>query len=303
MRWLEKGLPVEGVAQPGVSVVLTVTDAATGDTREYSVEAEEDTGRFSFRVPAAGTPLAPGRYSLVLHTRFRLAESRPVAPIELDVRDDLAWDPQRSYWEGTLKVGPAKGRVVRVNGFRDDSGRYASTGWKVPGAFGFWDTELHLWVCGCPPPDDEHEPDTQVIADGAVYLPEPSADNFLLFNLGSAHEVQYRFLCGDNIYTSDGTMLIDPDGFVYNNTVGFDHKVESATATCYWRNAAEKWVEWPAHLFAGQENPQTTGPEGYFAFFTPPGFYYVKVRDPMTFQSWLSPVVQVKNEIVHGGIL
>lgn len=59
------------------------------------------------------------------------------------------------------------------------------------------------------------------------------------------------------------------------------------------------WVPWPAHLYNNQVNPQVTGDDGYFAFFTPPGYYYLQVDGPAGYQSWRSPVIQVINEIVH----
>ncbi|MBL7063454.1 MAG: hypothetical protein ISS49_04500, partial [Anaerolineae bacterium] len=54
-------------------------------------------------------------------------------------------------------------------------------------------------------------------------------------------------------------------------------------------------------------NPQVTDdvyPDGitttgYYAFFTPPGFYYIDVEGIDGYQHWRSPVVQVITEIVH----
>jgi len=62
------------------------------------------------------------------------------------------------------------------------------------------------------------------------------------------------------------------------------------------------WVPWPAHLYNNQVNPQVTGPNGYFAFFTPPGYYYLQASAAGGYQAWRSPVVQVVNEIVHVNI-
>ena len=58
------------------------------------------------------------------------------------------------------------------------------------------------------------------------------------------------------------------------------------------------WVPWPAHWY-GQKNPQVTGDDGYFAFFTPAGHYYVQVEGIPGYQPWRSPVVEVISEIVH----
>jgi hypothetical protein len=59
------------------------------------------------------------------------------------------------------------------------------------------------------------------------------------------------------------------------------------------------WVPWPAHLYNDQANPQVTGGDGYFAFFTPPGDYYLQVDGVAGYQSWRSPVMHVSTEIVH----
>ena len=52
-------------------------------------------------------------------------------------------------------------------------------------------------------------------------------------------------------------------------------------------------MPWPAHLYNNQVNPQVTGADGYFAFFTPPGFYYLQVDGKPGYQPWRSPVIQV----------
>jgi plastocyanin len=101
-------------------------------------------------------------------------------------------------------------------------------------------------------------------------------------------------------------VLIDPDGYVFNSTLGFDlqnptqHVIPGARVTCMaflpgWGG----WVPWPAHLYENQINPQVVGSNGYFAFFVPPGQYYLQVEPPAGFQAWRSPVVTVVNEIVH----
>ena len=59
------------------------------------------------------------------------------------------------------------------------------------------------------------------------------------------------------------------------------------------------WVSWPAQLYDEQENPQVTGEDGYFAFFTPPGKYFLQVEGASGFQDWRSPVIEVISEVVH----
>lgn len=72
------------------------------------------------------------------------------------------------------------------------------------------------------------------------------------------------------------------------------------TVTAYeYVPATDNWRLWPAHLYNDQINPQVVGENGYFAFFTPPGHYYLQVDAPAGYQSWRSPVIEVVNEIVH----
>ncbi len=105
--------------------------------------------------------------------------------------------------------------------------------------------------------------------------------------------------------------MIDPDGFVFDVDAGGRYDaltgtfspvvaVPGITVTAYvsmpeWGG----WIPWPAHLYNGQVNPQVTGDDGYFAFFTPPGFYYLEAEGVSGYQAWRSPVVEVVNEIVH----
>ena len=121
----------------------------------------------------------------------------------------------------------------------------------------------------------------------------------------------------DPLDPSEGGRLIDPDGFIFDVNQGFDpisptlHAVEGVTVTCMVSKTEwGGWVPWPAHLYNSQVNPQVTGEDGYFAFFTPPGHYYLQVdgiRSALPavagqapgYQSWRSPVVEVISDIVH----
>jgi uncharacterized repeat protein (TIGR01451 family) len=224
------------------------------------------------------------------------------------------WCPQRSYWEGTVKAGSLKGQEMSFQ-FRDANGNFSTQDWQMPGVHGFWDTLLHLKTC-C-------EAATQVYtvtADGVDYVRSgPGTDGYHIFAIGQAHTVQIKTQCGAEKKTGDGDILIDPDGFVfdvdkgggYDGTTGMFNPVQaisSITVTCMmsapqWGG----WVPWPAHLYEDQVNPQVTDdvyPDGitttgYYAFFTPPGLYYLQVEGIPGYQEWRSPVVEVITQIVH----
>lgn len=60
-----------------------------------------------------------------------------------------------------------------------------------------------------------------------------------------------------------------------------------------------KWVRWDAPLY-GQANPQITGANGYYAFFTPPGQYKVVVDgQALGFRDYESPVLTVVYEPIR----
>ncbi|HHY57592.1 MAG TPA: hypothetical protein GYA08_19375 [Chloroflexi bacterium] len=205
------------------------------------------------------------------------------------------WDPQRSYWEGTPTTGPLAGQHL-VFRFRDaDSGLFAAHDWVIPGVFGFWNTHLHLYVC------ENTQPRVQ--ADGEWYTGHWEED-YWVYEIEFAHDVN---ICDvDYLRCTHGNVEIDPDGYVFDVTQGFDpnnptlHALSGITVTCMisaprWGG----WVPWPAHLYNNQVNPQVTDDDGYFAFFTPPGDYYLQVEGKPGYQSWRSPVIHVVNEIVH----
>jgi hypothetical protein len=93
--------------------------------------------------------------------------------------------------------------------------------------------------------------------------------------------------------------LIDPDGFVYEANLGIDHRLAGATVTLYQLNGSE-WQMWPASIWS-QTNPQTTGSDGYYSFFTLPGQYRVVVTLPGHF-TYTSPTLTVVDEPVHHNV-
>lgn len=210
--------------------------------------------------------------------------------------------PQRSTWSDTLN-----GKEVKYH-FRDSAGAFSSQNWVIKGYYGFWDTQLDLYACKCPANSGTTLPPSAiwVVADGVTYLPS-GAHPWYHFNIaGGAHNVKIWAQCGLNQISSTGDILIDPDGFVFDSTLGFDpatpaaHAVEGVTVTAYvWKPDWGGWTIWPAQLYNEQENPQVTGADGYFAFYTPPGQYYLQVDGLDGFQSWRSPVIEVVNDLVH----
>lgn len=90
--------------------------------------------------------------------------------------------------------------------------------------------------------------------------------------------------------------LIDPDGYVYWADSGPDLRLAGATVSCY-QLVENAWRLWPGYLY-GQQNPQTTAADGYYAFFTEPGQYQLRVEAP-GFTLYESPTITVTDEPVH----
>ncbi len=215
------------------------------------------------------------------------------------------WCPQRSYWEGD-----AYGIHYEFH-FRNDEGAYATQDFLIPGTAGFINTRLHLYSC-C---QGETNP-FRVLADGMTYqTPISHSGHWWDFDIANAHDVAIYSDCGGggsgSTTTSHGTVLIDPDGFVFNQAQGGSidpvthmytpvQPLAGFTVTAYyWAEEWNTWIPWPAHLFDNQVNPQVTPASGYFAFFTPPGQYYLQVTGKDGYQSWRSPVIEVISEVVH----
>ena len=240
------------------------------------------------------------------------------------------WDPQRSWWEGDPVGGPMAGKHLTFQ-FHNQDGSASSTGWIIPGVLGFADTTLHLFACG-DPSTGMMPTQIWITADYHVYVPVSVVGNMYTYKIGAAHRVSLQATYRDDPppvppdpndpppppdpgdppdpdRIDDGQVLIDPDGFVFNSILGFDpqqptqHIIPGARVTCMaYLPGWGGWVPWPAHLYGNQVNPQVVGNNGYFAFFTPPGQYYLQVDGPDGYQSWRSPVVTVVNEIVHVNI-
>jgi CSLREA domain-containing protein len=208
------------------------------------------------------------------------------------------WCPQRSTWEAT------RGSSNVAFRFRDNAGKFSTQNWVISSFPIVAGSTLRLYACNCR--DTSTPSSVWVIADGVRYDATGSHPWYTFAITGGAHDVTFYAQCGMNVESSTGHILWDPDGYVFDVTQGFDpvsptlHAVKGVTVTAMvslpqWGG----WVPWPAQLYNNQVNPQVTGADGYFAFFTPPGFYYLQVEGIPGYQPWRSPVIEVITQIVH----
>jgi hypothetical protein len=288
---------IRGLAQPGVTVHLFIGGSPLAQI------PTDASGEFSTTYVYTGS--APE--TLTAQACTPGGQCSPVSPTRTLRPPQSFFCPQRSSWEGTPTVGPLAGEHL-VFGFRNGTGEFSSQNWRIPGVYGFWNTTLNLHVCNCPPASGTTAPPSSVwvIADGDRYDPTGTFPDFTFAVTGGAHAVEFWAQCGANLVSSSGRILIDPDGYIFDVTQGFDpnyptlHAVPDVTVTLY--ELSEEWggwTPWPAHMYNNQQNPQVTGSDGYFAFFTPPGRYYLQVDGKPGYQPWRSPVITVVDEIVH----
>ena len=311
---LDHSFSVKGAAQPGTTIKIYEGSSLKGQsvTNAQGVFTVTYTGSQAGQATLNLRAQACASQTCSAFTQVSLTQSQSF------------WDPQRSWWETDLIEGPMGGQHVAFE-FRDQDGFAGSRHWIIPGIQGFVNTTLHLYVCE-DPTTGMMPTQVWVKADGHVYVPISFSGNMYTYKIGGAHTVSFQATYHPDPPPDpydppppppppgyppdpppdDGWVLIDPDGYVFDSTLGFDpqnptqHVISGTKVTCMaflpgWGG----WVPWPAHLYDNQINPQVVGSNGYFAFFVPPGQYYLQVEPPAGFQAWRSPVVTVVNEIVH----
>jgi hypothetical protein len=232
--------------------------------------------------------------------------SKPSNAVQMTQQTSF-WCPRRSFWQGQLTTGGHGIDIttfpVRFN-FRNNAGQLATDNWIINGGRGFGNTTLSLNLCNCPG-DLNYPTGVHVVVSGTTYY-STTGQTVLVFTIPSASgAVEFHGTCGSEI-VDHGLILIDPDGYVFDVTQGFDpitptlHTLAGVTVTLKVHEPdLGGWVQWPAHLYDNQANPQVTASDGYYAFFTPPGRYSVQVAGKNGYQSWRSPVITVTGELVH----
>jgi plastocyanin len=298
---------VKGIAMPGTEV--SIVNANGG--QELATAMPDADWNFTSTPIDASLPLKLQAMSCTPDGENCSAWSRPVYLF----LSTGGWCPQNSRWEGTVKYGPLAGTYQRYD-FKSRNGSYSTRDWQIGGVYGFNDTDLTL--VGCPCTELGASRQITVVADGVTYTPVSVSGNQFRFRIGGAHNVKIISSCGDDKDESPGVVLIDPDGFVFDAHEGGEYDtatgvfdpvraIPGVTVTCMM-SAPEQggWIPWPAHVYS-QTNPQVTDASypdgitttGYYAFFTPPGHYYIQVDGVHGYQPWRSPVVEVITQIVH----
>jgi len=293
------GVPIQGMAQSDVDVFVRLYENGT----EAITIPVDSSGFFSTTYSSASI----GIVDPVTLTAKVCLQSTPTHcsaagdSLRLDpLPAGGFWCPRRSRWL------VSEGHYQGTYRFVDDNGEFTTQDWVVYGAHHFPTSTIELYI----PPDCPTTPEVWVMVDGTRVDPASSTRPPLYrFDIPPAPDtVEFWYRCaGGDEHSSGGELrLIDPDGYVFDVTQGFDpltptlHAVSGVTVTCMvsmptWGG----WVPWPAHLYDDQQNPQVTGADGHFAFFTPPGRYYLQVEGIPGYQAWRSPVIEVVSQVVH----
>lgn len=273
---------------------IEIYNASTNELIPISNFFIDEEGKFFGTIPAGQNE--GGTLSFYAVATMEGLKSQPSPSVSL-TESTHCWCPQRSNWKGAAIYG------WHTFSFKNkDTGLASTDNWEMPGALGFWNSTVTIYA-GTPTPEEIY-----IIADGKKYLPQSQNGNLFTFNIKSAHTVNVHVEClkgQKKPLDAPGAILIDPDGYVYNSAEGWGQVVPGATVTCMeYDNETDSWREWPAYLdiYENQVNPQTVGDDGYFAFFTPPGTYYLQVENPAPFQSWRSEDLVVINAIVHRNV-
>jgi plastocyanin len=235
--------------------------------------------------------LAPGSHSIYAVAHYNSLTSDPSATVEVIVDPTLFWSPL------SLRFVDQHGSVLIP---KDERGRLDETGWRIflrPGRT----YTVSVFVC-C---DDPNATVTlEVPGVGVITLTDPDGDrtfggSFTTPNPMPAGNLRLCVVCDLVERCSDGRVLIDPEGHVYDVTQGLESgKLAEAIVTCQEQTGGETGFNlWPAGDF-GQVNPQTTGADGYYSFFTPPGTYRVSAGRE-GYQDYTSPDLYVVAEPVE----
>ncbi|RME65112.1 MAG: hypothetical protein D6790_02305, partial [Caldilineae bacterium] len=278
---------VTGVVQPSAVVDLTIDDAS-GNTVISTTVTPDAAGHWSYGVSS----LSDGEYDITAVARIGSLTS-PAVTVHVIVDSTLFWNPL------SLRFTDDSGHTVIPH---DNNGRTDASGWKVFLRRGTVYT-VSLTIC-CTDPNAEVT--LELGSVGNLTLTDPDGDGtytatFTTPSTGPiTGAIRICVTCNLVRVCSDGTVTIDPEGTVFDILTG--QPVAGSQVACMEEQVSSSgggtvFSLWPADQF-DQVNPQTTGSDGYFSFFTPPGTYRLEVNQS-GYQSYRSPDLVVVSEPVH----
>jgi len=279
---------ITGRVQPGATVDLTIVDSNTGITVDSATVASDSSGHWTHAV--VGLP--DGEYDINATASLGGATSSTTTA-HVIVDSSLFWNPL------SLRFTSEDGHVSRPH---DADGRTDEDGWSVFLRRGTVYT-ASLTIC-CDDPNAVVTLELGTVA--ALTLTDPDGDGTYTatFTTPSTGPITGRIricvICYLIKVCSDGEVTIDPEGTVFDVTTGL--AVGSSAVACMAEQVSGAGGEsvfslWPATDY-DQINPQTTGADGYFSFFTPAGTYQLQVSKS-GYQPYRSQDLVVVDAPVH----
>lgn len=264
-------ITVTGRVQIGAVVDVYVDGALAGTATPDSL------GQWSLAV----TGLADGSHNIYAVARVGTLTSAPTSTVAVIVDSSLFWDPMSLRF-----IEATSGHVIVPSGRLDESG------WSVFLKRGQTYT-VTLKVC-C---DGDNPVVTMELGDVAtINLTDPDGDMIYAGSFTTptdgpfAGTIRICVICELIKKCSDGEVTIDPEGNVYDLTTGL--VIGGSTVACMQSmvtgaSGDAVYDLWPAVDF-DQINPQVTGADGYFSFFTPAGAYQLQVSQTgyQPYRSW-----------------
>ena len=297
------GHTVSGIAQPGVTVALTLDGGAAGSA---PIGADR-----SFAIGLDG--LSAGDHAVSLTAEYGGLAS-PAQEFRLSVDPTLAADPV------AIVLTDDEGRVQRLN---DGQGQASlQDGWRglrlAPGS------SYTLGVASCCPGGPGSQSWSLELGSGAAEALEfnPASGRFegtfeIPFGTapGSRVPVTLAYRCSPSdpvttlVATGDAAGMLVAAGRVYDAAEGkgIDDPVAGILSSLWNGRPATglggvpalAWLPWPAELFGEEPNPQETGPDGHAPFYPPPGRYRWVAADPSeVFEGYGTP-----SRVVVDGVL
>jgi len=225
-------------------------------------------------------------------------------PILLGVDTTMAWSPISLRFSTIDDDGNR--RVIIP---RDENGRTDASGWTVFLRPGKTYTVSVRLCCS----DPNALVSLKIPGGQTVTLTDADGDHwfqavFTMPDEGSMAmitdwEITLCVVCYNVQYCASGTVLIDPEGVVFDVDQGQDSGLlEDAAVACYEGSTDVDSGEttfnlWPAENYS-QINPQTTLSDGYFSFFTPPGTFRLNASKT-GYQPYRSPNIVVADKPVE----
>ena len=268
---------VTGRAQAAVNVDVYVDSELVG-----TATADSD-GNWSLTIN-----VADGRHAVYAIAKTDENRSTPSPVVQFAVDSELSWNPM------SLRFQRPNGSMLRPSGWLGESG------WNVFLQKGV-DYRVLVEIC-C------NDPNAQValeIGGQQIILTDPDGDGTYESTFTTPSDVlegelRVCITCDFTRRCSDGEVLIDPEGTVFDAATG--ETVQGATVACLQEMDVTAGGDsifelWPASDF-GQRNPQMTDTDGYYSFFTPAGTYQVEVTKD-GYQTHRSPNLVVTDSLVH----